>query len=78
MPQACKDLFVRSLQTDVPTKEEYDKLSEGAKKFLYDEQGNFITRTLDDFKVGLVVPDKLMPKRIRGGVLLVDTTFQMR
>lgn len=78
MPQACKDLFVRSLQTDVPTKEEYDKLSEGAKKFLFDEQGNFITRTLDDFKVGLVVPDKLMPKRIRGGVLLVDTTFQMR
>lgn len=78
MPQACKDLFVRSLKTDVPTKEEYDKLSEGAKKFLFDEQGNFITRTLDDFKVGLVVPDKLMPKRIRGGVLLVDTTFQMR
>ena len=78
MPQRSKDLFVRSLQHDVPTEEEKEKMTEGAKKFLFDDQGNFIDRTLDDFKVGLVVPDKLMPKRIRGGILLVDTTFEMR
>ena len=35
-------------------------------------------RTLEDFKVGLKVPSKLMPKRIRGGVLLVNTTYEMR
>ena len=34
--------------------------------------------TLEDFKVGLKVPSKLMPKRIRGGVLLVNTTYEMR
>ena len=35
-------------------------------------------RTLEDFNVGLRVPGKLLPKRIRGGVLLVDTTYEMR
>ena len=35
-------------------------------------------RTLEDFKIGLKIPGKLMPKRIRGGVLLVDTTYEMR
>lgn len=34
--------------------------------------------TLTDFKVGLTVPGKLVPKRIKGGVLLVDTNYQMR
>lgn len=34
--------------------------------------------TLADFKVGLTVPGKLVPKRIKGGVLLVDTNYQMR
>lgn len=33
---------------------------------------------LSDFKVGLVVPGKLIPKRIKGGVLLVDTNYEMR
>lgn len=70
MPQKCKDLFLKSMQgyevkdDDNFTEEEIDFLS---KK-----------RTLNDFKIGLLVPGKLMPKRIRGGVLLVDTTYEMR
>ena len=35
-------------------------------------------RTIEDFTVGLRVPSKLLPKRIPGGVLLVDTTYEMR
>ena len=35
-------------------------------------------RTLEDFKLGLEVPGKLLPKRIPGGVLLVDTPYKMR
>ena len=35
-------------------------------------------RTIQDFKVGLRVPGKLLPKRIRGGVLLVDVPYEMR
>ena len=35
-------------------------------------------RTMQDFRVGLRVPGKLLPKRIRGGVLLVDVPYEMR
>lgn len=35
------------------------------------------TRTLEDFVPGLQVPGKLRPKRIPGGVLLVDTYYTM-
>ena len=45
-----------------------------------DEEKNFIKeeRGLNDFKVGLKIPGKLMAKRIQGGVLLVNTDYQMR
>lgn len=35
-------------------------------------------RELEDFHVGLKVHGKLVPKRIRGGVLLVETDYEMR
>ena len=35
-------------------------------------------RTIEDFTIGLSVPGKLLPKRIPGGVLLVDTDYKMR
>lgn len=70
MPQRCKDLFQLSMQGYEPKEE--DNLSEEAKEFLKTK------RTLEDFKVGLCVPGKLMPKRIRGGTLLVETTYEMR
>lgn len=34
-------------------------------------------RTISDFKVGLEVPGKLMTKRIKGGTILVETTFKL-
>lgn len=78
MPQRCKDLFVKSMFADKISKEEKENLTKEQKEFLYDENDNPIKRTLEDFKIGLRVPGKLMPKRIRGGVLLVDTTYEMR
>ena len=33
---------------------------------------------LTDFKIGLALPGKLMPRRIKGGILLCETTFEMR
>ena len=35
-------------------------------------------RDMTDFCLGLEVPEKLMPKRIDGGVLLVNTNYKMR
>lgn len=68
MPDTCKDLFRRSMDGEPATSED----SEEAKEFLKTH------RTLTDFKRGLRVPGKLMPKRIKGGVVLLDTYYEMR
>ena len=54
--------------------------TEEQKSELTDEEKDFIStkRSLEDFNIGLRVPGKLRPKRIRGGVLLVTTTYEMR
>lgn len=78
MPEKCKELFKASmLQLSQETweterKEEWDKMKEDERKFV------LTPRSLTDFCVGLIVPGKLVPKRIRGGILLVETTYEMR
>ena len=75
MPDECKELFLMSLNaTDEQIKsyQESDKIKEEYKSFLSE------SRTLYDFKVGLKIPGKLLPKRIPGGVVLVETTYEMR
>lgn len=69
MPTRCKELFISSM-TGVKPKNL--KLSEKEKKFLEEK------RTLDDFRIGLCVPGKLIPKQILGGVLLVSEDFTMK
>ena len=70
MPQKCKDLFLKSMQGYEPGP--YDEYTEEELEFLSEK------RNLMNFDYGLSVPGKLMPKRIRGGIILVDTTFEMR
>lgn len=68
MPDRCKELFRRSIDKEPITEDD----NEEAREFLS------IPRTMEDFKVGLRVPGKLMPKRIKGGVVLLDTYYEMR
>jgi len=75
MPQTCKDLFEMSMRGDMKWDDHY---KQEVKEFLFDENHIPIKRTLSDFKVGLCVPGKLMPKQIRGGVLLIETSYEMR
>lgn len=70
MPDKCKKLFIKSIEGYEP--KEGDGYTVNERNFLSTK------RTIEDFKVGLIVPGKLMPKRIHGGVLLVDTTYEMR
>ena len=70
MPESCKKLFQLSMQGYIPTDE--DNFTEEQKEFLKTK------RTLTDFKKGLKITGKLMPKRIKGGVLLVETCYEMR
>ena len=71
MPQKCKDLFELSMQGFYP-EEDDENYTEADRWFLSTK------RELKDFDVGLVVPGKLLPKRIRGGVLLTDSMYEMR
>lgn len=77
MPQRCKDLFQKSLDNTVV----YSDYKGGSPEsiFLFDQETKEpIKRSLTDFKIGLKVYGKLLPKRIKGGVLLVETTYEMR
>ena len=68
MPDRCKDLFQVAMGTKEAT-----ELTEEQTEFL--KEGR---KTLKDFKIGLKIPGKLMPKRIRGGILLVEGFYEMR
>lgn len=72
MPSKCKELFIESMTHEHMSDADKDGLTEDEQKFISQD------RTLEDFNVGLIVPGKLLPKRIRGGVLLVDTVYEMR
>lgn len=75
MPKKCKDLFELSMQGTADANENW---SDEEKEFLFNKDNKPIVRDYSDFKAGLKVPDKLRPIRIRGGVLLVNTTYEMR
>lgn len=75
MPKRPKALLALSLSGK-------QEMNEGDKtiKAENDIERKFISvkRELTDFKVGLKVPSKLRPKRIKGGVLLVDCDYNLR
>lgn len=71
MPKKCKKLFELSMQGFTPDENATD-YTEEEKEFLSHK------RKLEDFTIGLSVPGKLRPKRIRGGILLVETPYKMR
>lgn len=86
MPKRCKDLFELSMTddldingyTDVDTLE-FKEWTDEEREFLFNSETNEpIKRSYDDFKIGLKIPGKLRPKRIIGGILLTDTTYEMR
>ena len=74
MPEECKKLFLRSMDNTPLTEKEIEENKYDKEKI------DFINkkRTIEDFDIGLVVPGKLRPKRIKGGILLEETTYEMR
>ena len=71
MPERCKRLFINSIEGY--THNDYDEYTEIEREFMV------IKRELEDFNIGLYIPTgKLLPKRIRGGILLVDSPYKMR
>ena len=72
MPQPCKDQLNISLTG--ATEEDKKKYKDDAEKL------QFIAtpRKMTDFKEGLRISGKLLPKCIKGGVILVDDYFTLR
>lgn len=71
MPDNCKELFIASVTQDYSNIKHIEKLDVEELEFIHQK------RELSDFKVGLRVPGKLMARQIRGGTLLVKTTYEM-
>ena len=80
MPETSKKLFIASIQR--PKRKKITGITGKIKKIRRKkteiEMFTHKHRSLTDFKIGLCVPGKLLPKRIPGGTLLVETTYQMR
>ena len=77
MPQKCKNLFELSMKGDC----KYDETiyTDEELEFLFKKDSHKpIKRYYTDFKIGLKIPGKLLPKRIKGGTVLMDTTYEMR
>lgn len=73
MPDHCKDLLKISL-TGKEAKDgpKLKDLPENEKRFALRK------RELKDFRRGLAVPGKLLPRHIPGGIVLVDSVYELR
>lgn len=82
MPKKCKNLLELSFEgnQDINGYTENGKQKEWTKdelQFLF-KDNNPIKRTYQDFKPGLVVPGKLYPKHMPGGIVLTPGLFTMK
>ncbi len=68
MPERCKNLYIASMEN----KQDLSEYNEEEKQFI---KNNY---KLEDFKKGLLIPSKLLPKRIKGGLILEETTYEIR
>ena len=71
MPPRCKYLFNMSMSGNTPVE---------SRKNLTPEEQEFVSvkRDITDFKKGLKVPGKLLPKNIKGGIILTETEYTFR
>lgn len=68
LPNRSKELLIKSFDETY----EVEDLTEEEKTFTNTH------RDISDFTLGICIPGKLLPKRIRGGIVLVDCNYEMR
>lgn len=69
MPEHCKQLFLMSMRELEYNPED---LTETELEFVKTK------RTMFDFDAGLIVPSKLLPKIMKGGIVLMDEDYTMK
>lgn len=77
MSENCKHFFDLSMKDNIEewienNKKEYEKMHKVEKEYIKTH------RDITDFKRGFYSVGKLIPKTIKGGVVLCSTTFEMR
>lgn len=77
MSEECKKFYQLSMLDNIDlwieeNKKEYNKMCKEEKEYIKQH------RTITDFKRGFYSLGKLLPKTIKGGVVLCATTFEMR
>lgn len=72
MPDRCKDLLIKSMTGYKPTEEDKKKLAPEQLDFLK------VKRDYENFDIGLSIYGKLKPKRVVGGIILVEEYYTMR
>lgn len=80
MPDTCKNLFLLSLNkfTKQIINSEWFELVDDEYKTADVVQFLSKTRKISDFDYDLQIPGKLMPKHIKGGIILEDTWYTMK
>lgn len=80
MPETCKRLFMFSFNPAIKTLLEKGLTIHINHKDLTPDEQLFLsqTRSILDFKFGLKVPGKLMPKHIDGGIVLQSDYYTMK
>ena len=77
LPDHCKELFRIGLKQGGDKNIKKEDFSKEEIEFLYKDT-KLIKRSLTDFRPGIKIPGKLSPKKIPGGVVLVETYYEMR
>lgn len=78
MPDKSKNIFIACMTGDI-TKDIQAYIDNEEKEGITDIIDFINTKKeLTDFKVGLSIPGKLRPKRVKGGIILVETPYEMR
>lgn len=73
LPEPCKNLFLLSMGEQIKEGAGLpDMNKQEVKQFLQTK------RKISDFTWGIKIPGKLMAKRMKGGIVLYDTTYEMR
>ena len=73
MPETCKNLFLKSIGEEVKEDAPLPDLNkQEVKDFLAEKH------SITDFTWGFKIPGKLMAKRMKGGIVLYDTTYEIR
>ena len=78
MPDKCKKIFEMSMENKTREQWEQEKSDEWNKLHDLEKECVLQNRKVSDFTLGLKVLGKLMPKTIKGGVILCSTTYEMR